>query len=166
MTELLERAILPPTSPHAIHPGFLNAVYLTACSVGEGVLLQHVEHFLKETQAQLRQSLTLVDRITHFLWGSILLSTWFARAGRFLETYVSMVSTVRFALGCGLVGSEAGVLPPLSNADEAIDRIYVSSESRTRAPKIIDLLTQCYSFSTRFTTWIGQFPCTPTSEAH
>lgn len=127
MTDLLERAVLPPASPHAIHPGLLSAIYLAACSIAEGVLSQHVEYFLEETQVQLQRSLALADRITHFLWGSVLLSTWLARAGHFVKSYVCMVSTVRFALGCGLVGNEAGLLPPPSNTDDAIDRIHVSA---------------------------------------
>lgn len=111
-----------------MHPGLLNAIYLAACSLGGGILLQHVEYFVAETQAQLQQSLTLADRITHFLWGSILLSTWFARAGRLVESYVCMVSTVRFAVGCGLVDSVAGILPPPSAIDDAIERVHVSLE--------------------------------------
>lgn len=129
VTDLLERAVLPPTDPRAIHPGLLNAVYLAACSLEGGILLQHVEHFLEVTQTQLQQSLALADRITHFLWGSILLSMWFARKGRPKECYVSMMATARFALACGLTGEYEGVLPPPSDADEAIDRIHVSSKA-------------------------------------
>lgn len=124
--DFLARAILPPSDPNAVLPGLLSAIYLAACSIAGGPFLAYTDYFLRETRRLLQQSLAYVDRLTDFLWGSMILAAWLARAGLFGECKVQITTTVRFALGCGLAGPpDQGILPPPVTVEDAIDRIHV-----------------------------------------
>ena len=119
--------MLPPSDPNAIHPGLLSAIYLCACSAAGGTFLNFVPTLLRRTRELLHESLAFADRLPHFLWASVTFTSWLGRSGYFKESVVNAGSTVRFALGCGLVdsGQGNGILPPPISPEEAADRIQV-----------------------------------------
>ncbi|KAF8309566.1 hypothetical protein DL93DRAFT_1711760 [Clavulina sp. PMI_390] len=127
---------LPPSHPQAIHPCFLNACYLAACACAGGVLASLQPIFIQRTRHFLQQSLMFSDRLDHFLWGSLLLGAYFARARRSDEAFVALSSTARFASACGLAENlelpvesnsdprpRCYLLPPPKNGCELTDRI-------------------------------------------
>lgn len=116
----------------ALHPCFLNVMYLAVCSNKAGGLLSaHTEYFERQTRKELQSSLEYADRLEHFLWASILFGEWLAKAGRFIESYVTLVSAVRFGVACGLAGegSDSRMLPVPETAAEAVNRINVREKS-------------------------------------
>lgn len=119
--------MLPACDPYGIHPALLSAIYLAACSAVGGTLLVHIPYLLRRTRELLQESLTYADRLTHFLWASVMFASWLGRFGHFQESVVTAASTIRFGLGCGLVsnGEGTGILPHPMTAEEAADRIQV-----------------------------------------
>ncbi|KAF8315753.1 uncharacterized protein EI90DRAFT_310693 [Cantharellus anzutake] len=59
-------------------------------------------HFLDLTRIHLTSSLSLCDRLSHFIWASIILGCYYGQVGRVVESYSTMGATVRFAVACGL----------------------------------------------------------------
>ncbi|KAF8324898.1 uncharacterized protein EI90DRAFT_2218756 [Cantharellus anzutake] len=103
----LTRIHLPANYPQALHPAFLNSVFLLACHVSlsttrSSVIATYERIFLQRTRTQLEQSLAYADRLTHFLWGSAFLGSYYTRCGRFVEAYNTISAAVRFAVGCGI----------------------------------------------------------------
>ncbi|KAF8322027.1 hypothetical protein DL93DRAFT_2223639 [Clavulina sp. PMI_390] len=139
---------LPPCHPDAIHPCLLNACYLGACSWSGGRWTYLEPYFVNRTRYFLNQSLMYADRISHFLWASVLLGCYFTKERRLAECLAVVGSATRFAMACGLdlpstptsdgaspsSGSES-LLPPPKNSDEAIDRtrlaysIYIADQA-------------------------------------
>ncbi len=98
---------LPVNCPDALHPAFLNAAFLLAChltqSISQSPIIASYERiFLQRTRAQLERSLAYADRLTHFLWGSTFLGSYYTRCGRFVEAYNTISAAVRFAVGCDI----------------------------------------------------------------
>ncbi|KAF8312622.1 hypothetical protein DL93DRAFT_1293104 [Clavulina sp. PMI_390] len=144
----LHCASLPQSHPDAIHPCLLNAIYLGACSSSGNALATLQPFFIKRTRHFLNQSLMYADRITHFLWASMVFACHLGRFHRMNEAYVVVSSAARLASACGLADSvnpdgkmeneclpNESLLPPPKNDDEAIDRIrlaysiYISDQS-------------------------------------
>lgn len=74
---------LPPHYPNAIHPALLNAIYLAACSCG---VFTHLEsYFLEKTRRCLEDNLSYADRLTHFLWANVILTSFYLQNGRVVE---------------------------------------------------------------------------------
>ncbi|KAF8323982.1 hypothetical protein DL93DRAFT_59946 [Clavulina sp. PMI_390] len=130
----LHHLSLPPTHPDSIHPCLLNACYLGAVTIAGGRFASLQPYFLKRTRHFLQQSLMLADRITHFLWASMVLGCYFGRVKRLQESYVVVSSAARLALACGLGRDADGgmesdcqpsqpLLPPPRDEAEALDRI-------------------------------------------
>ncbi|KAF8309024.1 hypothetical protein DL93DRAFT_1796444 [Clavulina sp. PMI_390] len=130
---------LPSSHPDSIHPCLLNACYLGACtSNGGDSLAQFKPFFLRRTRHFLDRSLACADRITHFLWASLILAIFFAREHRLEESLVVSGATIRFALACGLElpgRSTQGnndsypinyLLPPPMQKNESEDRIRLT----------------------------------------
>lgn len=101
----LKLLLLPPAEPSSIHPCLLNSIYLAACCLSGGHLTRFEPYFVERTRHHLQESLAYADRLTHFLWASIVLGSYFARVHRLEESYVVISSASRFALACGLNGS-------------------------------------------------------------
>ncbi|KAF8312240.1 hypothetical protein DL93DRAFT_1328120 [Clavulina sp. PMI_390] len=83
----LECVSLPPSDPESIHPCLLNACYLGASMVGGKALTPLAPFFLKRTRYFLGQALMWADRVTHFLWASVILGCYFARLRRMEECF-------------------------------------------------------------------------------
>lgn len=134
----LQLLTLPPDDPDSLHPALLNSTYLAACCLAGGRLAAFEPYFVDQTRHHLQQSLAFADRLTHFLWASIILGSYLARVHRLRESYVVISSASRFALACGLDGSNdetAGetepdtgqwLLPPPKDYTEAIERIRLA----------------------------------------
>lgn len=105
VSRFLELLALPPESPDSIHPSLLNSIYLAACCLAGGQLTKFEPLFVERTRHWLQQSLAFADRLTHFLWASIVLGSYLARVHRLQESYAIISSASRFALACGLDGS-------------------------------------------------------------
>lgn len=122
---LLHGAYLPQSDPDAIHPALLNAIYLAACHVVKGDLSRYENIFLARARAYMDESLAQVDRLTHFLTASLLLSCWYAHSGRLVEAQSSVATTVQFGVACGLhdpTDTSASVMLPLADEIEMMDR--------------------------------------------
>ncbi|KAF8305132.1 hypothetical protein DL93DRAFT_2233180 [Clavulina sp. PMI_390] len=130
---------LPPSHPDSIHPCLLNACYLGACSVSRGSLASLQPYFIQRTRHFLQQALMFADRITHFLWASLILGCFFGRDHRLQESFGVVVSATRLASACGLTLSRDNpapdvngyrpseyLLPPPKHEVEAADRIRLA----------------------------------------
>jgi hypothetical protein len=82
---LLRRVHLPQSDPEAIHPALLNAIYLIACHLVKGELTRYQPILLARARAYMDESLAHVDRLTHFLGASLILSCWYEQSGRLVE---------------------------------------------------------------------------------
>jgi hypothetical protein len=82
---LLGRAHIPPSDPEAIHPALLSAIYLIVCHLVKGELRPYEPILLARARAYMEQSLAHVDRLTHFLGASLILSCWYEQTGRLVE---------------------------------------------------------------------------------
>lgn len=81
----LRNCRLPASHPNAIHPALLNAVYLAACSCAGGVFWDLEPIFLDRTRRYLDEALAFADRLTHFLWGNVVLASYYLSYGRSME---------------------------------------------------------------------------------
>ncbi|KAF8341637.1 uncharacterized protein EI90DRAFT_1760342 [Cantharellus anzutake] len=98
----LQASRYPSSHPQGIHPSLLNAIYLVACNLAFGSQNPYDSLFLTRTRAHLDEALSMADRLTHFMWGSLVLCTYLARLGRIMESHSVSATTVSFAVGCGL----------------------------------------------------------------
>lgn len=101
-SKFLQRVYLDPSHPRSIHPALLNVIYLVACAIGGGSWSRLEPFFLARTRAHLEQSLALADRLTHFMWASVILATYYRLANRLLEAFNTMSASINFAVGFGL----------------------------------------------------------------
>lgn len=125
----------PPDDPASIHPALLNAIYSVSCCLISGTMFTRREYFFRETWRQLNLSLQNADRLTHFLWASVVFGSYFTNTGRLVEAYAVISACARFAIACGLDGitdinrsstPQYPLLPPPANEVEAEDRIQLS----------------------------------------
>jgi hypothetical protein len=126
----LHRIYLPESHPRSLHPCLMNAIYLAACSLGGGYMSGFEPLFLSRTRSHLQQSLAYGDRLMHFMWASVILSCYYARAGRIIEAHNTISSTTVFAVGCGVHqnsvivnGAPSAMSAPPADQIEAKDRI-------------------------------------------
>ncbi|KAF8309881.1 hypothetical protein DL93DRAFT_1684808 [Clavulina sp. PMI_390] len=126
----LDRLSLPPSHPGSIHPCLLHACYLAACESSGGVLASLQPFFVQRTRHFLDQSLMHADRITHFLWASVILGCNLSRRRRLDEAYavLSSASLLLSASGRTEVDSPLTerLLPPPKDELEAIDGIRLA----------------------------------------
>lgn len=127
--------VKPPEDPSSIHPALLNAIYCASCCLVGGLSFKCKDYFLRETFRQLHLSLQNVDRLTHFLWASVIIGSYLTNICRLAEAYVVISACARFAIACGLDGvtdinrsstPQYPLLPPPSNEAEVKDRIQLS----------------------------------------
>lgn len=106
---LLEAVKKPETDAISLHPALLNAIYLAACYVNGPPLERFTSFFLERTRHHMHQSLANADRLTHFMWASVILGSYYIRNFRLHEAYTIISSCARFAAACGLdvTGSRA-----------------------------------------------------------
>lgn len=129
VSRFLDLLALPQSHPESIHPCLLNACYLVACCLAGGSFAALEPVFVERTRHHLHQSLAYADRLTHFLWASIILGSYFARVRRLQESYAVISSAARFALACGLDGSEPGPLDVNSPGSPQSSSSYFSDGS-------------------------------------
>ncbi|KAF8309037.1 hypothetical protein DL93DRAFT_2231218 [Clavulina sp. PMI_390] len=134
----VRRVLLPSSHPDSIHPCLLNACYLAACTSNGSRLTSFAPSFLRRTRRFLQHSLMFADRITHFMWASIVLSVFFARERRLIESIATASATTRFAFACGLnlpgnpviehddSNTREGLLPLPKDQTEADDRVRLA----------------------------------------
>ncbi|KAF8305140.1 hypothetical protein DL93DRAFT_372450 [Clavulina sp. PMI_390] len=131
----LECFSLPSTHPESIHPCLLNACYLGACVIGGGSMASFQPLFVERTRYFLSQALMFADRISHFLWASIVLSWYFTRLRRLEEASTVISPGAHLATACGLgqldgfkanAPSGDSLWPPPRNEQEATDRKKLS----------------------------------------
>lgn len=106
------------------HPSMINALMLV------GTYYAHEsdplppdcpppEYFVYQVRNAMSNALSDVDRITHFIAASVMLSWWLMQHGRFLEGQYEISSTARLAIDCGLHQTDEKVirylLDPSSN---------------------------------------------------
>ncbi|KAF9512534.1 hypothetical protein BS47DRAFT_1054082 [Hydnum rufescens UP504] len=101
-SKFLRRVLLNPLHPRSIHPVLLNAIYVVACSIGGGSWSHFEPIFLVRTRTHLEHSLALADRLTHFMWASVILGQYYGLADRQLEAFNTMSPSINFAVGFGL----------------------------------------------------------------
>jgi hypothetical protein len=146
VSRFLELLTLRPENPESIHPCLLNSIYLAACCLAGGRLAMFEPLFVERTRHYLQQSLAFADRLAHFLWASIIFGSYLARVHRLQESYAVISSASRFALACGLDGSDLDefdsnnddpgrsdgtgtcrwLLPPPKDYTEALERIRIA----------------------------------------
>ncbi|KAF8312691.1 hypothetical protein DL93DRAFT_1298933 [Clavulina sp. PMI_390] len=138
LSRFLQCVSLPPSHPDSIHPCLLNACYLAACASSRGDLTSFQPYFLQRTRHFLEQSLTYCDRITHFLWASIILGCFLAQERRLDECFAIAGAATRFGFACGLglphdpnarsedLHALTYILPPPEDLAEAMDRIRLA----------------------------------------
>lgn len=129
-SRLVRALSLPSDDPRAIHPSLLNAIYLSACNIAGGVLCQYEPIFLSRTRHHLSEQLAYADRILDFLWANMVLGSYFGRLARLVEAYTTITSCARFAIACGLPGTEHSpespvmpLLPPPISQEELEERV-------------------------------------------
>lgn len=125
----------PPHDPMSLHPSLLNAIYAISCCFGGNLYHDERDYFVSEARRGLETSLQDMERLTHSLWATVILSSYYTNAGRIPEAYAMISGSAKFALACGLDGvtplnrSSAPefplLLPPTSDA-EARDRVCLS----------------------------------------
>ncbi|KAF9507021.1 hypothetical protein BS47DRAFT_1398967 [Hydnum rufescens UP504] len=98
-----------------IDPQTLNYLY------GCGNLSRFEPIFLARTRQYMDQALAYADRLLHFTWASVILSTYYGRAGRVLECHNTVSTAVRFALGFRLNSRVGSPTPDNLTTQEAID---------------------------------------------
>lgn len=102
VASLLDAFDRPESDLSSLHPALLNAMYLGACSVNGHPLERFKSHFLERTRFYMHQSLACADRLTHFLWASVILGAFLVREYRLAEAYAVVSACARFAIACGL----------------------------------------------------------------
>ncbi|KAF8304938.1 hypothetical protein DL93DRAFT_2233306 [Clavulina sp. PMI_390] len=128
---------LPSSHPDSIHPCLLNACYLCACGSSRGGLTLLQPYFIKRTRHFLDQALMFTDRITHFLWASIILSCFLARERRLDECFAVAGAATHLASAFGLISPQSSMggqnsrngislLPPPKDDIEVMDRIRLA----------------------------------------
>ncbi|KAF8317645.1 hypothetical protein DL93DRAFT_515639 [Clavulina sp. PMI_390] len=120
---------LPPSHPESIHPCLRYACYFAACSMTGGRLGLLQPYMLARARHFLDKSLMFADRLTHFLWASMILaSDLVARKRRLEEGFAIISSAARLAYACGLARNPATeanhdyLLPPPKDKAEAEER--------------------------------------------
>ncbi|KAF8316587.1 hypothetical protein DL93DRAFT_744018 [Clavulina sp. PMI_390] len=137
VSQFTPRISLPSSHPKSVHPCLLNACYLAACTSNGGRLGSFKPYFLQRTRRFLQHSLMLADRIGDFLWASVIMTVFFARERRLMESIATADATTRFAIACGLnlpgntgggetSAADNGLLPPPKNTVEADDRVRLA----------------------------------------
>lgn len=129
-TRLVKALSLPKDHPRAMHPSLLNAIYLSACNIAGGTLGQYEPIFLTRTRKHMTDQLAIADRLLDFLWANMVLGSYFGRLARLVEAYATISSCARFAIACGLPGTEDSpeypalpLLPPPVNQEELEERV-------------------------------------------
>lgn len=124
----------PSTDPKSLHPALLSAIYLAACHILSFKYSALEPFFLNQTRAFLNSSLERANRLTHFMWASVILGSYLEMSCRLAESYATVSSCASFALACGLdcFGAEGSlrtaqfpILPPAENPDEEADRAHL-----------------------------------------
>lgn len=113
-----------------MHPSLLNAIYLSACNIAGGTLGQYEPIFLARTRKHMTDQLAIADRLLDFLWANMVLGSYFGRLARLVEACATVASCARFAIACGLPGTEDSpdspalpLLPPPANPEELEERV-------------------------------------------
>lgn len=132
----------PSNDPNSLHPSLLNAIYLGACHVIGFDYSSFEPFFLDRTRASLNLSLECANRLTHFMWASVILGSYFEMTGRLTESYAVVSPCASFALAGGLDcvngpsrAVQFPILPPAEDAAEEEDRtrliqaIYLADRS-------------------------------------
>lgn len=132
------RLTRPAEDPMSFHPAFLNAIYANACFFEGDELAAFAPYFARQTQYYLHESLAYADRLTDFMWASVMLGSYMIGIHSLDEAYAVVSACVRFALACGLDGAvpvtgddssprpQIPLLdPPLDN-EEARNRMHLS----------------------------------------
>lgn len=152
----------PPEDPQSLHPALLNAIHVAACWIVGRDMDFLKEFFLSQTRYHMAEALRTADRLTHFLWASLILGTFFALEDRINEAYVTVSSCVELALACGLDVIhyrntarlvQHPLLPPPADAAESRDR-----ETLSRAIYVLDrTLAMIYGTPSAFSGANGPF---------
>ncbi|KAF8320718.1 hypothetical protein DL93DRAFT_1726094 [Clavulina sp. PMI_390] len=129
--ERFVRAIsLPEDHPRSMHPSLLNALYLSACSIAGGELSRYEPIFLARLRQHLAEQLAMADRLLDFIWANVILTSYFGRLARLVEAYATITSCARFAIACGLPGTEHSpeypnlpLIPPPVDTEEQQERV-------------------------------------------
>ncbi|KAF8311394.1 hypothetical protein DL93DRAFT_1484159 [Clavulina sp. PMI_390] len=130
---------LPPSHPASIHPCLRNACHLVACSIIGGRWAALEPYFAKRTRRFLDEALMLASRkhIAHFLWATVLLASYLARARRVEESYV-LISSASHLLGAAGLSSthnpeiehdyipDQFLLPAATTEAEALERGWLA----------------------------------------
>ncbi|KAF8317644.1 hypothetical protein DL93DRAFT_515399 [Clavulina sp. PMI_390] len=124
---------LPSSRPESIHPCLRYACYLAACIMTGGRLTSLQPYMLAKTRHFLDQSLMFADRLTHFLWASMILTCCMvARMRRLEEAFAIVSSAARLATACGLTRNGTTdvqhnyLLLPSKDEFEADDRLRLA----------------------------------------
>lgn len=142
------------TSPH---PALLNAIYLAACRMLGGRYALFEPYFLETARAELIRALQDADRLTHFLWASVIVAAYLEMSNRITEAYATTSSCAAFALACGIDCVSPGdisraatqpIVPPPINSEEAHDRLNLAHAIYTmdRSLTVIAGLPSVFSF--------------------
>lgn len=102
-------------SEQQTHPALISALMLIATwfaspeqPLPEGT--PPPNYFLLQTRLHLGNSLEDVDRLISYVGASCCLAWWYMQAGRMLEAQISIASTARLAISCGLHQISADVI--------------------------------------------------------
>lgn len=113
------------------HPCLVNAISLAACSSAGGRFAEFEAPLLERTRHHMYACLEYADRLTHFLWASVILASYYRQNARLLEASTTIATAVRFAMACGLPGlhriasedASIPLLPEPTTQDEYDDRV-------------------------------------------
>lgn len=163
------RVTRPPGDPSRIHPALLNAIYASACCVAGGRLSSLKEYFKDQTRYYLQKALEGVDRLTHFLWASVVFGSFLTNVGHLKEAYAVLSSCAKFAVACGLDGIthlnsisdvEYRLLPPPADEDELADRVNLS-HAIYMADRSLAMISGYPSVFSTSSVVLDRFPLSP-----
>ncbi|KAF8323292.1 hypothetical protein DL93DRAFT_672230 [Clavulina sp. PMI_390] len=147
--DMLQR---PPDDPKSIHPSLLYAIYVVACAISGGRAAEQCDYYCIRARAEMTNSLRDLDRLTHFLWASVVLGSYGTNCGRITESYVYLSTAAQFAVALNLRPSttlrgrplrpdESSILlPPSTDPEEDLDR-YNLSRALYMAERAISMVT-------------------------
>lgn len=90
----------PANHPESFHPALLNAIYFSACSLRGAS--NYSDYFQRIAREEMRSSLSLCDRVEHWLYASIILASELCRTGSPAAIMNCCAEMISIAFACNL----------------------------------------------------------------
>lgn len=97
---LEQRILLPPTNANALHPCLINAICLGGVTTAGRDFDAYAKIFRERAREEMVNSLSIVDRMEHLLWSSIILGWYWCRIGNDVQASALATSTCKILCHC------------------------------------------------------------------